>query len=247
MISRTVASTVAAVAVIALVVAAGAPARSTHDCVSGNELWFRAADGTQLVGHRFGGRRPGGKTAVVMAHMSEGSLCDWLPEARRLAARGFFAFPFDFRGYGFSKGRRSWARASADVAAAVTAVRRLGARKVVLVGASLGGIASVVAAATVRPPVAGVVSVSGPARIERHLDALRLAPQVRVPVLYLVAEDDRSGTYDFAADARRLFEATSSHRKRLEILPGTDHGIFLVERSPRARTLVEAFARNPPG
>lgn len=231
----------------AALAAAGAGAAPQHGCIRGGELWFRGGDGTELVGHRFGGLRPGARTAVVLAHMSEGSLCDWLPHARRLAARGFFVFAFDFRGYGFSKGRRHFGRTPADYAAAVKAVRGLGARRVVLVGASLGGIAAVVAGASVRPPVDGVVAVSAPAAIPRRLDARPFAPRLEAPALFLVAEDDRSAGYDFAADARALHAAAGSEAKRLEVLPGSEHGIFLVERSARARALLEGFIRSPRG
>src|SRR6187551_3280060 len=115
-----------------------------------------AHDGVQLVGHRFGGARAGSKPAVVLAHMSNGSLCEWLPEARRLAARGIWVFAFDFRGHGFSQGTQRYGRLGLDVAAAVKAARGLGARKVVIAGASLGGIAVVVAGATITPAVSGV-------------------------------------------------------------------------------------------
>jgi pimeloyl-ACP methyl ester carboxylesterase len=227
-----------ALAATAAASAGAAPERSSHGCVRGGELWFNASDGTKLVGHRFGK----GTTAVILAHQSEGSLCDWLPYARRLAARGYFAFPIDFRGYGFSQVRsgRAATRYAADLAAAVKAVRRLGKKKVVLVGASMGGLASLVAAANVTPPVDGVVSVSGPARF-RGLDAVKTAPRLRVPVLYLAAEDDDNAGFDFSADARALDAATASADKRLEILPGTLHGIALMAGSARARTLVEEF------
>jgi pimeloyl-ACP methyl ester carboxylesterase len=220
--------------------AGAAPERSSHGCVRGGELWFYAADGTKLVGHRFGK----GTTAVILAHQSEGSLCDWLPYARRLAARGYFAFPIDFRGYGFSQVRtgRAANRYAADLAAAVKAMRRLGKKKIVLVGASMGGIAAVTAAANIAPAVDGVVSVSAPARF-RGMDAVKTAPRLRVPVLYLAAEDDDNAGYDFSEDATALEAATASADKRLEILPGSLHGIGLVGGSARAKALVEVFLR----
>ena len=111
--------------------AGAAPERTAHDCVRGGELFFNAADGTKLVGHRFGK----GTTAVILTHQSEGDLCDWLPYAKRLASKGYFAFPIDFRGYGFSQVRtgRAANRYAADLAAAVKAMRRLGKKKIVLV------------------------------------------------------------------------------------------------------------------
>jgi len=62
----------AAVLALSASTAGAAPQRAAHDCVKGGELWFNAADGTRLVGHRFGK----GSTAVILTHQSEGDLCD---------------------------------------------------------------------------------------------------------------------------------------------------------------------------
>jgi pimeloyl-ACP methyl ester carboxylesterase len=242
---------VAALAVAVVLVLAGgastASSEATHECVQKNELWFRAADGTKLVGHRFGATRPGARTAVVLAHMSEGDLCSWVPFARRLARGEFFVFPFDLRGHGFSEGLENHAKAAADVAAAVRAVRGLGAQRVVVGGASLGAIAAIVATPRLRPPVQGLVSVSTPAVISGQLDARRAVARVRVPTLYIAAEGDERGGYDFAADARELYDATGTAEKRLEVVSGALHGTFLVDGSPRVRALLERFLRDPAG
>jgi len=230
---------------LAAVVASSAPAQPAHDCVPGPELRFRTADGVRLVGHRFGGARPGAKPVAVLAHMSNGSLCEWLPEARRLASRGIWVLAFDFRGHGSSEGTQRLGRLGLDVAAAVKAARGLGARRVVVVGASLGGIAAVVAAATVKPPLAGVASVSGPALIPGRLDARPSAPRLTVPALFVASKADQNAGYDFAADAQRLYDAAGSEAKRLELVDGSLHGVFLVEGSSAIRRLVEAFVRNP--
>jgi alpha-beta hydrolase superfamily lysophospholipase len=206
--------------------------------VRGGELWFYAADGTKLVGHRFGK----GATAVVLAHQSEGDLCDWLPYARRLASKGYFVFPVDFRGYGFSQARTGAAanRFAADLAAATKALRRLGKTKVFLVGASMGGIASLVAGVNVTPAVAGVVSISSPARF-RGMDALKSAPRLRVPVLYLAAAGDDNAGYDFSKDAEAMSAATAAADNALEVLPGSLHGIGLIAGSTRAKVAIERF------
>src|SRR5215213_11516703 len=114
-------------AVAALVSGASAgQEREAHSCVRGGELWFYAADGTKLVGHRFGS----GTTAVILTHQSEGDLCDWLPYAKRLASKGYFAFPIDFRGYGFSDTPPAGPyRYVQDIAAATKALRKLGKKK----------------------------------------------------------------------------------------------------------------------
>lgn len=219
--------------------------RASHDCVRGNEAWFTTADRVRLVGHRFGGLRPGTRPAVVLAHQSNGSLCEWLPEARRLAARGVWVLAFDFRGHGLSKGRVQYGRLAADYAAAVSMARSLGAKQVVLAGASLGGIAAVVAGASIKPPVAGIAALSAPAVIAGRVDARPFAPRLAVPALYIAAGGDQSSPYDFAADAQRLFDATGSTAKHLELVDGSDHGVSLVERSPAIRALLERFVREP--
>lgn len=235
----------AVVSALAAGLARSAAPASGHACVTGNELWFRAADGTKLVGHRFGGKKPGTRTAVVLAHMSVGDLCDWVPYARSLARQGLFVFPFDFRGHGFSEGREDHRRSPRDVVAAVRAVRELGARKVVVVGASLGGIAALVAAPGIRPALAGVVAVSAPAAIAGQLNALPAVPRIRVPTLYVAAAQDQNPPYDFGADAQTLYDATGTSAKRLELAEGSLHGIFLVNGSTAIRKLLLAFARDP--
>jgi pimeloyl-ACP methyl ester carboxylesterase len=217
--------------------AGAAPERTEHDCVRGGELFFNAADGTKLVGHRFGK----GTTAVILTHQSEGDLCDWLPYAKRLASKGYFAFPIDFRGYGFSDTPPAGPyRYVQDIAAATKALRKLGKKKVFVVGASMGALAAVVAGANVSPPLAGVVSVSAPARF-RGMDGVKAGPRLRVPTLFLAATDDDNAGYDFSADAQALHRAAATSDKRLELLPGSLHGIALVGQSARARVAIERF------
>jgi alpha-beta hydrolase superfamily lysophospholipase len=226
------------VALTALAAALGGaqPARAVDGCTpASGDVRFRAADGTHLVGHRFGS----GTTAVVLVHQSDGNLCQWVPYARRLSRLGYLALAVDLRGYGASQVRHYPAnqRLVGDVAAAVREARALGARKVFLLGASLGGSAVVAAAANTRPPVAGVISVSGSADL---VDALASARRVRVPALLLAATGDR----DFAPDVARLYTALGSSHKSRAVLPGYEHGVQLVAASKRARGLIEAFLRS---
>ena len=229
----------AALLAVAASTAGAAPQQAQHQCVRGGELFFNAADGTKLVGHRFGK----GTTAVILTHQSEGDLCDWLPYAKRLAARGYFAFPIDFRGYGFSDVPAAGPyRYTQDIAAAAKTLRKLGKQKIFVVGASMGGIAAVVAGANVSPPLAGVVSVSSPARF-RGMDGVKAGPRLRVPVLYLAATADDNGGFDFSEDAEAMFAKTAAKDKRLELLPGAAHGIGLVASSTKAKSLIEGFLK----
>jgi dienelactone hydrolase len=73
-----------------------------------------------------------------------------------------------------------------DVIAAVGQLRRRDVARVVLVGSSMGGTAVLVAATRIRPPVAGVVSLSGPV-VFGDLDARAAVGRLRVPALFVAA------------------------------------------------------------
>jgi alpha-beta hydrolase superfamily lysophospholipase len=216
------------------------PDRAGSSCVNGPDVSFSAADGTKLVGHVFGT----GRKAVILGHQSNGSLCEWLAYARRLARLGYTAFAIDFRGHGLSQHRSGAAgnKLAADLAAATALMRKRGKTKVFLVGASMGGIASLGAGTSVKPAVDGVVSVSAPARF-MGMNAVASAPRLRVPVLYLAAEGDDNAGYDFSEDAWKMHDATAAADKRLEILPGPQHGVALVAGSPRVKSLIEGFLK----
>jgi pimeloyl-ACP methyl ester carboxylesterase len=239
MVVRGLAS-LALAAFVAALAASGPPvhagsARSGWDgCTArAGDLRFRASDGTRLVGHRFGH----GQTAVVLAHMTPGDMCQWAPYARRLAKLGYLALAIDLRNHGQSQRRAIGADRGygMDVAAGAKLVRRLGARKVFLIGASIGG--SAVLAGGTRTGVDGVVSVSGAADLA---DAIDLVPQLHAPVLFLAGRFD----VDFANDAKRLYDATGSADKTLKILNRGEHGTQLVGSSPAARRLIEGFIRS---
>jgi pimeloyl-ACP methyl ester carboxylesterase len=228
---------VSAVLLFALAAAGGPVAPAYPGCAPGADLHLRAADGTRIVGHRWGG----GKTAVVLVHQYGGDLCQWAPYAKRLAGLGYTAIAFDLRGFGGSQHRSFPAalRYSGDIAAAVKEARREGASRVFVVGASLGANAAIVAAANIRPLVSGVVSLSAPATF--RLDAVAAARHLQVPVLYVAAEVDEGGIY--AADAKKMLAATPVTDKSVVVVPGAAHGVALVAGPGRVRTVLERFIR----
>jgi esterase/lipase len=195
---------------------------------------FRAADGIRLLGVTFGR----GRSGVVLAHGLRNDFCSWVPYARTLAARGYRVLAFDFRGHGSSatqRGTNTW-RNDLDVVGAVRELRRRGVASVVLAGSSLGGTAALTAAATISPPVQGVISLSAP-RSWVLMDAENAVRRMQVPVLFLAAELDDP----LQDDARALYEASASGDRRLEILPGSGaHGTRLLPHPPM-RAAIEGF------
>jgi pimeloyl-ACP methyl ester carboxylesterase len=178
---------------------------------------------------------------VVFAHQVDDDLCDWVPFARRLAGPHLRTLAFNFRGVTPSGLPTSDAHRDSfdlDVRGAVSYLRRSGVRHVVLIGASLGGTASIAAAGAVQPPADGVISLSGPA-IYPPVNALRVVKRLSMPLLLVVARLDT-----YAADARRLDRATRPGDAVLRVFPGSDHGVdFLSDptTSPTVRRLIRRF------
>jgi dienelactone hydrolase len=195
---------------------------------------LHAADGARLVAGRYGH----GTTAVILAHQVDDTLCDWAPFARRLARSGYTALALGFRGFPpapIPKQHRDGF--DLDVVGAAHLLRRTGARRIVLVGASMGGTAVLDAAATIRPPVAAVVNMSGPSEYP-PVNAIRAVPRLRMPLLFLAARYD-----PYAADARRMYRAASPGTARIHIFPGGDHGVELLVYPAVRAMLLQAIRR----
>jgi pimeloyl-ACP methyl ester carboxylesterase len=157
-----------------------------------------------------------GPVGVVLSNQSDQNLCAWLPFARTLAGRGFRVLVYDYGLTGNPAG---------DVAQATASLRRLGAGTVLLVGASEGAKASLVAAASIRPPVGGVVSLSAEETLRGQ--AVRpFAAKLGVAVLFVAARADPYGAADATPQLYRAATAASS--RRLVLLAGDRHGTGLL-------------------
>jgi pimeloyl-ACP methyl ester carboxylesterase len=127
--------------------------------VKATVLRFPAADGTQLDGVLLGS----GPAGVVLLHQHPADLCGFWPYAVYLSKRGLHTLAIDLRCYGKSacpQADDAKSRVVDDVAGAVAALRAHGAKRIALVGASLGASTALLAGAALRPPVAAVVSLS---------------------------------------------------------------------------------------
>jgi uncharacterized protein len=193
---------------------------------------LRTGDGARLAGTL----RSGGPTAVVLAHMSGRSEEDWAPVAEQLSAEGFTVVTFDFRGHGRSPGAPAPASAPVDLRAAVRFAQERGAERLVLVGASLGGMAVAKVAGEVGAD--GVAIVSAPfsfAGLDVLPGDLEALPGEK---LFVVAEGDA-----VAADVQEMYRI-AQEPKRLEMLAGSAHGTEILASTDgeRLRALVLELA-----
>jgi pimeloyl-ACP methyl ester carboxylesterase len=200
--------------------AAGAPA-TTQAALDG---CLRAGEGTltDLGGGHQAAVLGDGSAGVVLSNQSDENLCAWLPFGRVLAAKGFRVLLYD---YGAA------AEPAQDVALAAGKLRSLGATSVLLVGASEGAKASLVAATTLDPPPGGLVSLSAE-RTLQGADVLPSAAKLEVPVLFVTARDDL-----VVGDATsQLYKAASkSPSRRLEVVGGDAHGTDLLAGAAGAK------------
>lgn len=168
-----------------------------------------------------------GRAGVVISYEQAGSVCPWLPLAERLVAEGYRVLLYDRR-----------AGVPDDYVGDMTALlRQRATEQVFLIGGSLGGTASLEGAATIEPPVAAVVNLSG-----GRSDTVAAAAELTVPLLQIVAESDSGGT--FASAARLIDEAaTQAPARELIVLPGRAHasGFFRTDQSAQVMDHIVDF------
>lgn len=196
----------------------------TEEPTPGNAVTFRTTDGVRIAGRVFGD----GRVGVVFGHQIDGDQRDWWSFAEELADEEYRALTIDFRGYcpqdgAGCSGDGGTADAWRDLAAAAEWLRGRGARRIVLVGASMGGTAAAVAGAERGSAVDGVIALSAPATccgMTPERAALRAA---RIPMLFLAGDADGEA----ATDARQLARWAGGDAEAV-ILNSGEHGVDLI-------------------
>ena len=226
---------------IGLCLAACAGNENRVDLSDSRAVSFDASDGVHLEGRLFGE----GTRGVVLAHMQPADQRSWFDVADRLARGGYLVLTFDFRGYcpggdgGCSQGERDIANTWSDVLGAITYLRsEQGAGTIGLVGASMGGTASLVAAAQPGADVRAVITLSAPQDIEGLSVDATLLSQIVAGKLFIAGVGDATA----ATSAEALYEQAPPP-KRVEIVPADDHGTDLLTGSQGevVRRLIETY------
>jgi esterase/lipase len=150
----------------------------------------------------------------------------WREFAQLTAAQGFMALTYQWHGCRESGAadENELQKFVEDARAAISFVREQGAKKIILAGASLGGLAS--AKLAVESQASGLVVLASPPSIPQwgfEIDSDDL--NIDIPKLFITAENDNT----VSADDTRALHDLAADPKEWQTYPGTAHGTDLFE------------------
>jgi dienelactone hydrolase len=210
------------------------------------------ADGVKLAGATLGE----GAHGVVLLPQRSADMCGWGLAVSRMVEAGLHVLAVDLRCVGYSACDNdsddqldNTHDFAADAAAAIAELKRAGATKVVVMGASLGAASAVVAGGRFVDQVSGVVGLSvfkvgfnasGSASTAVTTPE-NAAPHITAPMLLVVATDD--GSCITPGTAQELIDkGAASAKGRVIVRDGSAHGWDLL-RSPDIEAEVLAFLK----
>ncbi len=190
-------------------------------------MTLHTPDGLALAGALYLPQGDGPFPGALLSHMGGGRKEAWGPLPELLQGHGYAVLAFDFRGHGGSEGDLDPPSAAIDLGTALAYLRaheRVDGRRIGLVGASMGGMASVIVGAE-EPDVQAVVAISTspdaagqyPGRVVQ-----RLSPR---PLLAIGCDADPLTQPE---RVRELFEAAGPP-KRLAIMACDAHANDIFE------------------
>src|SRR5579862_4531313 len=221
--------TIAAILALTAGCFAPTPTRTPQD-LGGQHVSFTTSDGVLLRGHLYGT----GSTGVILAHMYPADQSDWTDFANVLAAHGYQALTFDFRGFTESEGTSGTEFAGVDLQAAYQFLRPR-VSHIFIAGASLGAEAAILVAA--REPVAGIICISTPTSFGGLVvtDSIR---HVRAPILFVTSADD-----PLVGGQPEILYRSAVAPKSMQVYPGRAHGtgILFGPHGPELQALMLRF------
>lgn len=195
------------------------------------DVSFQTSDNVKIGAWLYGERS---STAIICSHERFGTKAIWDDSAPWLANQGFMVLAYDYRGRGDSGGEEDIAKSYKDLLAAIDYAKGLGAKKIILLGSSIGTAISEIAAS--RTHVDGVISLSPAyyAPMDKQ-DFLK----VTAPKLLINSEGDT-----YSSETRQMYQDAKG-TKELHIYPGDAHGvsIFLTQNRQDLLDRILAFVK----
>lgn len=184
---------------------------------------FTTADGATLHGTMYGS----GSTAVIFSTMGAQQQDTWAKMARATADAGYLALTYNFRFWVSETRIQDGLRANIadDLRAAIVFARGQGAKQIILVGASLGGMATAKVAGEAQAAAVIIMAAPLSARgLAVRVEAAELQAMT-MPKLFVSSENDATIS---PADARQMVDQ-APEPKTVYLYPGTAHGTELFE------------------
>ena len=186
------------------------------EIIESHAVTFNTPDGATINGELYGS----GDTAVIFSMMGN---CDpgWREFAQLTAAQGLTSLTYLWRGCRESGGvdEEEIQKFVDDLRGGIAFMREQGAKKIILVGASLGGCAS--AKLTVESQVDGLVVVASPQEIVQWGFAIEASDlDSDIPKLFITAKEDDTVPVEATQELFNL----AAEPKEWKTFPGTAHG-----------------------
>ncbi|GHO89344.1 alpha/beta hydrolase [Dictyobacter formicarum] len=191
----------------------GVTPTATIPAISSTLVHFKTADNVNLAGSLYGN----GKVFVICSHELRTTKEIWKDSGmpQRLAALGYHVLAYDFRGNGDSGGTSDLTVLDIDLKAAIAFAQKQGATKIILLGSSMGGTASLKVAA--KTNVAAIITLSSPETFPTNVTDEDVKA-ISAPKLFI------NSAYDtYTSDTTHMHDIASPP-KELHIYPGNQHG-----------------------
>jgi pimeloyl-ACP methyl ester carboxylesterase len=200
-----------------------------------NAIAMTDSDGVHLSGLVLGT----GPNGVLLSHEQGYNVCSFLPLAEELAARGFQVLLPEYRNHGASEHVADNEHLGRDAEAGLAELRRRGATRIFVGGASCGGTASILVGAEI-PDLVGLLVMSSPARCGL-VDAVPAVRGILAPSLFIVSPGDMNGAVE--EQVRELYAASSATDKKLVIDDSGYHGTDMFRESDHGGALQRRVLR----
>lgn len=176
-----------------------------------------------------------GPDGVLLDHEQGYNICSFVDIGRELAQRGYHVVIPEYRNHGASEKSADNEHIDRDARAGLAELRRVGATRVFLAGASCGGTTAAIAGADTPLRATGLLMMSSPARCG-GLDAVAAVRKhkLRVPTMLVVSPGDMEGAVE--KQVREVYAASSARNKELVIDKSGFHGTDMIKRTGAAGT-----------
>ncbi|MGW2225050.1 alpha/beta fold hydrolase [Streptomyces formicae] len=177
-----------------------------------------------------------GPDGVLLDHEQGYSICSFVDIGRQLAKRGYHVVIPEYRNHGASEDVAENEHIDRDARAGLAELRRVGAKRVFLAGASCGGTTAAVAGVDTPLRVVGLLMMSSPARCG-GVDGVAAVKKLNVPTLLVASPGDMQGNVE--KQVREVYAASVARKKELLIQKGEWHGTSMIKRAGASRAALQ--------